>query len=245
MLWSGLILGLVSSAHCLGMCGPIVFLLPVDRHNKVKAGVQVGSYHLGRIFAYFLIGSLLGFLGKGFSLLGLQQYLSIGLGVVILVIVLLPATSKYLKINIAGYHRFLSKIKSQIGKNLKKKTLDTFLSLGFLNGFLPCGMVYIAVFTSLTFNSFWHSGLFMILFGLGTVPLMTTVVFVQGAIGPAFKKRLQKAAPLVLGIMACLLIVRGMGLGIPYLSPANQMATVESAMDCHTPNEASTLEQTQ
>lgn len=233
MLWTGLILGLVSSFHCVGMCGPIAFLLPIDRNNKAKGTAQVMTYHLGRIFAYALIGLVIGLLGKGFNLLGVQQYVSIIIGVGMLLIITLPYTAKKLKFNIAWYHRLLQKIKSQIGLNLKNKTLDTFLSLGFLNGFLPCGMVYIAAFTTLTLGSLWQGSLYMMIFGLGTIPLMTAVVFLQNLLSPLIKRKLQKVAPVVIAFMACLLIVRGLGLGIPYLSPASKIDTITAAQECH------------
>ncbi len=241
MLWTALILGLVSSFHCVGMCGPIAFLLPIDRNNIIKGTFQVISYHLGRIFAYTLIGIIIGLLGKGFNLLGIQQYISILIGVAMLLVLLLPYTAKKLKFNIAWYHRLLQKIKSRIGLNLKNKTLDTFLSLGFLNGFLPCGMVYIAAFTALTLGSVWQGSLYMMIFGIGTIPLMTAVIFLRKLLSPIIKRHIQKIAPFAIAIMACLLIVRGLGLGVAYLSPANKIDTVSAAQECYPDEQTATL----
>lgn len=233
MIWTAVILGLASSFHCVGMCGPIAFLLPIDRNNTAKGTFQVMSYHLGRIAAYSLIGLVIGLLGKGFNLLGIQQYMSIGIGVAMLAILALPYTAQKLKLNIGWYHRLLSKLKSQIGLNLKNKSLDTFLSLGFLNGFLPCGMVYIAAFTALTLGSLPQGILYMMLFGVGTIPIMTAVVFVRNLVTPIIRQKIKNAAPVVIAVMACLLIVRGLGLGIPYLSPASKIETVSAAQECH------------
>ena len=244
MLWTAVILGLVSSFHCVGMCGPIAFLLPIDRTNKAKGTFQVMSYHLGRIAAYSLIGLVIGLLGKGFNLLGVQQYMSIAIGVGMLAILGLPYTAKKLKFDVAWYHRLLGKLKNQIGLNLKNKSLDTFLSLGFLNGFLPCGMVYIAAFTALTLGSLTQGTLYMMLFGLGTIPLMTAVVFLRRLVTPIIKRKIKNAAPVVLAVMACLLIVRGLGLGIPYLSPANQIDTISAAQECHTEPQNTALKKT-
>jgi len=241
MLWTGLILGLVSSFHCVGMCGPIAFLLPIDRSNKTKATFQVFSYHLGRICAYLLIGLVIGLLGKGVDLLGVQQYFSIAIGIGMLLFVTLPFTARKLKFNIGWYHKLLSKLKSQIGLNLKNKSMDTFLSLGFLNGFLPCGMVYIAAFTALTLGDVGQGSLYMLLFGLGTIPLMTAVVFLRNAVTPFIKRKLKNAAPIVIAVMACLLIVRGLGLGIAYLSPAKKIDTISAAQECHPDTQPITL----
>ena len=66
MLWSALIFGLVGSFHCMGMCGPIAFMLPIDRENKSKGFIQTLIYHTGRSFSYATIGAIFGLLGKGF-----------------------------------------------------------------------------------------------------------------------------------------------------------------------------------
>jgi len=52
MFYTALVLGLLGSFHCLGMCGPIAFVLPLDRTNKIKAFSQTFLYHLGRIISY-------------------------------------------------------------------------------------------------------------------------------------------------------------------------------------------------
>ena len=154
MLWTALILGLAGSFHCIGMCGPIAFVLPVDRSSKSKLIFQTFLYHLGRIISYSIIGLLFGFIGKGLYLAGFQQRLSILMGVVMIAIVLIPV-SLFNKYNFSKpLYRFISKVKTALGKALKKKTADTFLTIGFLNGFLPCGLVYMAVHGSLTTKKF-------------------------------------------------------------------------------------------
>ena len=91
MLWSALIFGLLGSLHCIGMCGPIAFMLPVDRSNSLKKILQISSYHLGRLLAYGTIGLLFGILGKSLYIFGLQQRLSIIIGILMIVIILIPA----------------------------------------------------------------------------------------------------------------------------------------------------------
>ncbi len=177
MLWSALIFGLLGSFHCVGMCGPIAFMLPVDHNRPGKKLLQVFLYHFGRLTAYGIIGLVFGFLGKGLYVFGLQQKLSIIIGVLMIAIILIPYKT-FSKYNLSKpIYGLLSKLKNKMGKELKKKSADTFITIGFLNGFLPCGLVYMALFGSIATANPWLGALFMILFGLGTIPLMTTAVY--------------------------------------------------------------------
>ena len=90
MLYSALIFGLLGSFHCVGMCGPIAFLLPVDRKNSAKRVLQLISYHLGRIFTYSLLGLVFGIVGKSLNLFGMQQQLCIGIGILMITAILIP-----------------------------------------------------------------------------------------------------------------------------------------------------------
>jgi hypothetical protein len=73
----------------------------------------------------------------------------------------------------------------------------------------------------------------MVLFGLGTIPLMTTAVYFSGLLGGEMRKKVQKLIPVFVVLMGALFIIRGMGLGIPYVSPAPQTAVVNAAASCH------------
>ncbi|MBT8267560.1 MAG: sulfite exporter TauE/SafE family protein [Bacteroidia bacterium] len=233
MLYTGFILGLLGSLHCVGMCGPIAFMLPVDRSNSVKKLGQITTYHLGRLLAYSLIGICFGLIGKGLYIFGLQQKLSILIGAIMVLVVILPQkTFNQFKVS-KPLFRFISKLKSKLGKALKKKTADTFLTIGFLNGFLPCGLVYMAVFGSLAMGSALEGGFYMMLFGLGTVPLMTTAIYIGKFINAAVKQRIQKLIPVFVIIIGALFILRGLGLGIPYISPAPIVEIASSQMECH------------
>ena len=233
MLVSALILGLLGSLHCVGMCGPIAFMLPVDRSNSFKKVSQIGMYHFGRLLAYSLIGLVFGLLGKSFYLFGLQQQLSIIIGILMIVVVILPhkIIGKY---NLSKpLYNLISKVKSALGKALKKKSADTFLTIGFLNGFLPCGLVYVAVFGAIAAGNLAESSLYMIVFGLGTIPLMTTAIYFGKFLNSTIKQSIQKAIPVFVVLIGALFILRGLGLGIPYLSPAPIIEMTSSAMECH------------
>lgn len=234
MLWSAFILGLLGSFHCVGMCGPIAFMLPVDRSNSIKKVSQISTYHLGRLLAYSFIGLVFGLIGKNLYIFGLQQQLSIIIGILMIVVVLLPYKT-FSKYNLSKpLYRVISKIKSSLGAALKKKTADTFLTIGFLNGFLPCGLVYMAVFGSLVSASAIQGVLYMGLFGLGTVPLMTTAIYVSKFLNATIKQHIQKAIPVLIIFIGVLFILRGLGLGIPYISPEPIIIDlVTSHKNCH------------
>ncbi|MGZ0017772.1 sulfite exporter TauE/SafE family protein [Yeosuana sp. AK3] len=233
MLFSALILGLLGSFHCVGMCGPIAFMLPIDRSNTYKKVTQISLYHIGRLLSYSIIGLIFGLIGKGLNLFGFQQQLSIIIGITMIVIVLIPYKT-FNKYNASKpIYKIVSKVKTALGSALKKKTSDTFLTIGFLNGFLPCGLVYMAVFGAIAGGNAVEGSLYMVFFGLGTIPLMTTAIYFSNFLKGTMRQKIQKAIPVFVFLIGALFILRGLGLGIPYISPAPISEMVTGAMNCH------------
>lgn len=235
MLASAFVLGLLGSFHCVGMCGPIAFMLPVDRSNQVKKISQISIYHIGRLLSYSIIGLIFGLVGKGLYIFGLQQQLSIVIGALMILVVLIPYQT-FNKYNFSKpLYKIISKVKTALGKALQKKTPDTFLTIGFLNGFLPCGLVYMAVFASMATASATEGALYMILFGAGTIPLMTTAIYFSQFLKGSVRQQIQKAIPVFVVFIGVLFILRGLGLGIPYISPAPVQDMANAAIDCVMP----------
>ena len=233
MLISAFILGLLGSFHCIGMCGPIAFMLPVDRTNHYKKGSQITLYHIGRLLAYSIIGLVFGLVGKSLYIFGFQQQLSIFIGVLMILVVVIPQRI-FNKYNFSKpIYKGISKVKSSLGKALKKKTMDTFLTIGFLNGFLPCGLVYMAVFAAIASSNALSGSLYMAIFGLGTIPLMTTTIYFSQLLKGSARQKIQKVIPVFVVIIGALFIIRGLGLGIPYLSPAPIHNLVSNTLNCH------------
>ncbi|WP_027067532.1 sulfite exporter TauE/SafE family protein [Maribacter sp. Hel_I_7] len=233
MLLSALILGFMGSLHCVGMCGPIAFMLPVDRTNNYKKFGQIFIYHFGRLLAYGIIGLIFGLLGKGLSIFGLQQKLSIAIGALMILVVLIPYKT-FNKYNLSKpIYKIISKVKNQLGKELKKKSPDTFLTIGFLNGFLPCGLVYMALFASIAMGDALQGSLYMVLFGAGTLPLMTAAIYFSNLLKGGVRQKVQRAIPVFVVIIGILFILRGLGLDIPYVSPAPVTELASSAIECH------------
>lgn len=233
MLYAALLLGLISSLHCIGMCGPIAMMLPVAQNNPEKKALQIITYHLGRIFSYASIGLFFGIIGRGFYLAGVQQQLSIFAGVAMILMILLPV-NVFAKYNFSKpAFKVISQLKSTLGKQFAKGTFSSIFSIGMLNGLLPCGMVYAAVFGALTMPKLHFSVLYMILFGIGTMPLLSGVVYLQRLFSVSVRSKIQKIIPIVVICLGLLFILRGMGLGIPYMSPSTMSLFIQADPNCH------------
>jgi sulfite exporter TauE/SafE len=233
MLYTALIFGLISSLHCIGMCGPIAMMLPVDHQNPTKKAVQILTYQLGRLTSYAFLGFLFGLLGKGLFLAGFQQRLSIVLGVLMILIALTPE-KVFANYNFSKpIFRIISAIKSNLGNQFKRKTLDALFVIGLLNGLLPCAMVYAALFGAIAMQNVSLSITYMLLYGLGTIPLMSAVVYVSNFITQPFKNKLQKLIPVVTIVLGTLFIIRGMGLNIEFLSPSTFDLFVQAKTNCN------------
>jgi uncharacterized protein len=224
MLWpvliSGFTLGAAGSLHCIGMCGPLSLALPVHQFSATKKFVSLLLYQLGRIITYSSIGLLFGLAGRRLYLAGYQQAFSIGMGVLLLIMAVLYF-SRQRNIHIGPLTRFYTVIQKLIGKVLRSSAgLSSFLLLGMANGLLPCGMLYIALAATLSFHELSESVGFMAMFGLGTLPAMMLVGYAGTLISFRQRMNLKKLVPLFISLMGVLLILRGLDLGIPFISPA-------------------------
>ena len=215
------------------MCGPIAMMLPVDRDNSTKKVSQILTYHLGRLTAYAIIGLIFGLIGRGLYLAGLQQKMSIFIGIAMITFVLIPE-KLFAQYNFSKpIFRFISKIKSTLGSQFKNKSFKSLFIIGLLNGFLPCGMVYVALFGAIAMQNEFFGILYMILFGLGTVPIMSSVVYFNSFLTVSVRNKIQKFIPIVAVIIGILFIFRGLGLGIAYISPSDMSLFVQSSPNCH------------
>ena len=230
ILLTALLLGLLGSFHCLGMCGPIAFILPVDRNNKVKMSLQTLLYHLGRMTAYASIGLLFGYLGKGISLVGFQQKVSLILGIVMVVLAFVPAT-KVLRLKpLAGWNKFVYFVKNSLSNYLQKRSTLGFYVIGFFNGLLPCGLVYIALVGAVATGDPFLGALYMAVFGLGTAPMMSLAIYLGNFVSVKVRNKINKLIPYAVVLVGILFILRGLNLGIKYISPSEKMLDTNSKM---------------
>ena len=215
-------LGLLSNFHCIGMCGPIALALPLNRTTNWTASLGVFLYTFGRSLGYAILGLIVGFIGVSADLFGILQWLSIVSGVLIIIF----AWSAYFKnaFNLGFVNRWVSKSMGKIFKNKankgRNKRLTTF---GFVNAFLPCGMVYVALLSALNTGSMVNSSLFMVFFGLGTLPGFLVLALLKNRLFSwNFLSKKVVIASLV-SVVGLAIVLRGMNLGIPYISPKLEM----------------------
>lgn len=236
MIWTAFVLGLLGSLHCLGMCGPIAFMLPLDREHKRKKAWQLFVYHSGRVMVYTAMGLAFGLLGRGLQLFGVQQKLSVITGILMIVMVLVPGHYFGKFSSKRPVFAMVSKIKTGLGDKLKQRKPGTFFAMGALNGLLPCGLVYTAILGAVTFGNWEGGAAYMALFGVGTVPMMTSVVYLGALIKTRVNLKIKRLIPVFVVIIGVLFILRGMGLGIPYVSPKATATHLASApIECHQP----------
>lgn len=227
------VMGLVGSLHCLGMCGPIAMSLPMG--NRSTAGRLYGGllYNLGRVLTYTWLGLLLGLAGGFLITPKVQSSVSIIFGAAILLYLILPSGIKKSFSNHSASNRFFLALRKQLGNLLSMQTGSSYFGIGLLNGLLPCGMIYLALTSSFLAGGVLKGGLFMAAFGAGTFPAMLAAVFFGSFINQQVRLNLRKAVPVFLACMAALLVLRGLNLGIPYISPSlpQDGAVVETI--CH------------
>ena len=211
-----LISGFAGSLHCIGMCGPLMFALPFNNYAGKDRIVVIVLYHLGRIFTYGILGALVGFLGDALILTGIGRWLSITIGICLLIFVIGRGRTNRLGRWVEGV-RFINQIR-EYGTRLGRKG---FFVLGIGNGLLPCGMVYSALAIGISAGSSVGGLLVMIVFGIGTLPFI--LYFTMGFHLGINKVRVfvQQKTFWIQLLIACLLVIRGLNLDIPYLSPAS------------------------
>jgi sulfite exporter TauE/SafE len=213
--WSALVLGVLGSLHCAGMCGPLALALP--HTGASPTGFVAGrlAYTVGRILTYCLMGVVFGLLGRTLLLAGVQRWASIALGVALLAGLLLsrrmtlwqPAT------------RWVGHLKTGLGRLLRRRSLFSLTLLGLLNGLLPCGLVYVAAAGATSTGGILSGVAYMAAFGAGTAPMMLAIALSGRLVPPSVRLRLARIVPVSVVVLATLLILRGLSLGIPYLSP--------------------------
>lgn len=217
LLTTAFLLGLASTFHCVGMCGPVSLALPLNRNSSVNILLGLLQYHLGRIATYTAMGLLLGAAGAQLQMFQLLQWLSIAMGAVMIAL----AWKRHWihRLSFSNSH-FIQTIIRGMGKLITSDNPGKLFGLGMLNGLLPCGMVYVGLGNALLSGSVIGTGAAMAVFGLGTFPAMLAIGFLARQFTPAVRRRIDRFFPILLTLTGLLLIVRGANLGIPYLSPA-------------------------
>ena len=233
MFLTALAIGALGSFHCIGMCGPIALTVPLAGKTGLAGTLRALAYNSGRIITYSILGFVIGIIGQYVALGGYQQVLSITVGVLILLFILLPKSLTNKVDPTSTFARFFLKLKSTFRGLFQSKSALGPTILGLINGLLPCGLVYVGLAGALALGNPIESALFMAAFGLGTVPVMITVIFAGDLISIQWRAKIRKLMPVMFAIMGVLFVLRGMNLGIPYISPDMTVTEVGETPKCH------------
>ncbi len=236
ILISALVLGLMGSFHCAGMCGPIAIALPLHG-NTVPQKIYGGAlYNFGRTITYGVMGAIFGLLGQGVEMIGVQQKISVIMGVLMIVSVLFPALFKNQYSMEKSWFSFVSKLKKTIGQMFSIRSYSSLFLIGLLNGLLPCGLVYMAIAGAIGTGDVILGTFYMILFGLGTIPMMLSISLAGNVLGFAVRNKINKLIPVLVVVVGLFFILRGLSLGIPYLSPPKEKIEMkfEKSLDKNT-----------
>ncbi len=222
ILGSALLLGLSVSLHCVGMCGPIALSLGASG-LKAKFHLQNLLYQLGRAVTYAFLGAIIGAFTEVLQLLLYQDYISIFAGILIILMALFPVITNRWMAQSKGLNKLLAPMKLRLSVFLQRRSLGAKFLTGIFNGFLPCGPVYMALAGAFVAGGWWQAALFMFVFGLGTLPLMYIIVALGNQLQGKFRHKLYRWVPIMSILIGIFFILRGLHLGIPFLSPPKEM----------------------
>jgi sulfite exporter TauE/SafE len=197
------------------MCGPLALALPGAGNTTPAHVLGRVAYNAGRIITYCLLGIVFGLAGYTFLMAGLQRWVSIALGVALL-LGLLASRKLALRRPVTS---LVDQLRSRMSVLLRRRSFAALVVLGLLNGLLPCGLVYVACAGAAATGGILAGASYMGAFGVGTVPMMLAISLSGKLVPPSLRLKLVKTIPVCVFLLATLLILRGMSLGIPYLSP--------------------------
>lgn len=219
MIWTALILGFAGSLHCIGMCSPLAMAVT---NLSTKAMSNRLLYNMGRIFTYGVLGAIIASVGFALPMAKYQDLLSVMMGIILVSIGFLSVT--YWRISFVSV--LLSKLNIVLKKKfsylLQRKNLASVFLLGTLNGFLPCGLTFLALSYCVILKTPIEGFSFMAMFGLGTLPALLGFTKVFTWMVHRFNLRLQQVSPSLFVISGILLIARVFIIHLPH---ANSVAS--------------------
>lgn len=213
-----MLLGIGGSLHCAGMCGPLMLGSLMGKNGQDFRIHDFLLYHSGRIGVYAIWGIVFGLIGTSVKWFGVQQNISLSLGIGILAVLLLiklfPQAEKM--ISFALLPRF---IHTQLIPYLHTRFRASSFIAGLLNGLLPCGLVYVALAGATASQDPLRGGGFMVFFGMGTLPLLAALLLLGKGLQTRVRQQMIRWYPILIGCMAVMLILRGLDKG-NLLSPS-------------------------
>lgn len=217
VIWTAFLLGFAGSLHCMGMCSPLVAL--VSRTRSMSKRI---IYNLGRIVPYTILGGVAGAFGSLIHFSNLQFWFAIGFGIVMITLGFAGGSFSFPLIT-PLVAKMISKIKMWFSFYLAKKNSASIFFLGMLNGFIPCGLTYIAASYCILLPDAFNGILFMITFGLGTFPAMIGSPWVISKLAILFSLNAKRMMAIVVVVLGCSIIARAAL--VSYSSPKKENGT--------------------
>jgi len=222
IIFSALVLGLMGSFHCAGMCGPIAIALPLHGSSIPQKVFGGTLYNLGRTLTYGAMGTIFGLMGQGVEMIGFQQKISIIMGAIMIISVIFPSLFRNQYNMEKSWFSLVGMLKKSIGKLFSIRSFSSLFFIGLLNGLLPCGLVYMAIAGAIGTGEVVLGSLYMIMFGLGTIPMMLSIAIAGNILSVAIRRKINRLIPVLVVVVGIFFILRGLSLGIPYLSPPKE-----------------------
>jgi hypothetical protein len=137
-----------------------------------------------------------------------------------------------------NFEFFTAPLRRAIQQLFRTRSYKGLFLIGLLNGLLPCGLVYLAIAGAIGTGSVYFGIAFMVLFGLGTLPMMLLISWIGNLFTIAVRNTMNKIIPYIVVLIGVLFILRGLSLGIPYLSPPAEKMTPAIHMNMHNQGKA-------
>jgi sulfite exporter TauE/SafE len=225
-------LGFFGSWHCLGMCGPIALGVKPFAPNFISKLVSSLSYNMGRVVSYGILGLIFGLFGNVINIAGAQQWLSIIAGIFLIVLFIFSLDLEHYLYRFKAMKQGIALVQTKLTQIQSKTNSNQPIVIGVINGFLPCGMVYLALAGAVLQGTTLGGIQFMVLFGLGTIPAMFSLMSIEQFFKGKFNlNRLRNVLPVLQLFLGIYLIYRGLAIDFPDALDFN--LAIKNPIWCH------------
>ncbi len=197
------VLGIVTSLHCLSMCGGIVISQSVAFDNPIKSTL---SYNVGRVIAYTTVGAIVGGIG---SIVSFSPMIKGSITIFAGVFMILMGLSM---LQTFSFLRRYIKLPTVFNVSKFKSNRKAPLLIGLATGLMPCGPLQTMQIYALGTGSILKGALSMFVFSAGTVPLMMGLGTISGYISSSLNKKLLKLSSVLVMILGLIIVNRGLAL---------------------------------
>lgn len=226
------VLGLGGSLHCLGMCGPLILMMPFKSGENSSTALNLTVYFVSKSVLYGVIGLVIGLFGLGIRGIMGQYLLSLVAGSFILGVTLWPVLNRWLALP----SKLHLKMVDWYNRLNTRPRWYYFIVLGVFNALLPCVMIWVAAGASAVTADPVKGFLFMSIFGLGTAPALIAAFLSQSIIKRKLRLGLQRTSKIIAFVLGIVLLMRGLNLNIPH-SHSPVMNQVSKLITCKVPQE--------